>query len=145
MRSLEVQIQICFLTRAASWLQVTWVENILTVIPGSPRKWLFTIGIKISFYTLRKCCNLRPNCFACRRTSKNRRKAERKKHSLKEGSPLEDVALVEALGEILRTVDKMKSECMHPYFVWNVIIKQFIRQWRLILNAEKPRKPLFRD
>ncbi|XP_053559202.1 elongator complex protein 1 [Bombina bombina] len=46
------------------------------------------------------------------RSSKNRRKAERKKHSLKEGSPLEDVALLEALGEIIRLVDKLKSE-MH--------------------------------
>ncbi|XP_075718904.1 elongator complex protein 1 [Rhinoderma darwinii] len=44
------------------------------------------------------------------RSSKNRRKAERKKHSLKEGSPLEDVALLEALGEIVRTVDNMRSE-----------------------------------
>ncbi|XP_053318021.1 elongator complex protein 1 [Spea bombifrons] len=44
------------------------------------------------------------------RSSKNRRKAERKKHSLKEGSPLEDVALLEALGETIRTVDKLKSE-----------------------------------
>ncbi|KAM4706912.1 elongator complex protein 1 [Discoglossus pictus] len=44
------------------------------------------------------------------RSSKNRRKAERKKHSLKEGSPLEDVALLEALGEIIRLVDKLRSE-----------------------------------
>uniref|UniRef100_H2ZRP6 Elongator complex protein 1 n=1 Tax=Latimeria chalumnae TaxID=7897 RepID=H2ZRP6_LATCH len=44
------------------------------------------------------------------RSSKNRRKAERKKHSLKEGSPLEDVALLEALGEIMRAVDKLTEE-----------------------------------
>uniref|UniRef100_A0A8C6Y295 Elongator complex protein 1 n=1 Tax=Naja naja TaxID=35670 RepID=A0A8C6Y295_NAJNA len=44
------------------------------------------------------------------RSSKNRRKAERKKHSLKEGSPLEDVALLEALGEIVRSVDNLKGE-----------------------------------
>ncbi|XP_068089818.1 elongator complex protein 1 [Hyperolius riggenbachi] len=44
------------------------------------------------------------------RTSKNRRKAERKKHSLKEGSPLEDMALMEALGEIVSSVDKMRCE-----------------------------------
>uniref|UniRef100_A0A8C2WX10 Elongator complex protein 1 n=1 Tax=Cyclopterus lumpus TaxID=8103 RepID=A0A8C2WX10_CYCLU len=37
------------------------------------------------------------------RSSKNRRKAERKKLSLKEGSPMEDRALVYALGEILTT------------------------------------------
>ncbi|XP_069778820.1 elongator complex protein 1 isoform X2 [Narcine bancroftii] len=41
------------------------------------------------------------------RSSKNRRKAERKKHSLKEGSPMEDVALLEALREIICTVDKL--------------------------------------
>ncbi|XP_044161324.1 elongator complex protein 1 isoform X1 [Bufo gargarizans] len=44
------------------------------------------------------------------RSSKNRRKAERKKHSLKEGSPLEDLALLEALGEIVRAVDNMRKE-----------------------------------
>ncbi|XP_020664637.3 elongator complex protein 1 isoform X1 [Pogona vitticeps] len=44
------------------------------------------------------------------RSSKNRRKAERKKHSLKEGSPLEDVALLEVLGEIIRSIDNMKGE-----------------------------------
>uniref|UniRef100_A0A4W3I756 Elongator complex protein 1 n=1 Tax=Callorhinchus milii TaxID=7868 RepID=A0A4W3I756_CALMI len=41
------------------------------------------------------------------RSSKNRRKAERKRHSLKEGSPLEDVALVEALAEIIREVHRL--------------------------------------
>ncbi|XP_061492160.1 elongator complex protein 1 isoform X2 [Rhineura floridana] len=44
------------------------------------------------------------------RSSKNRRKAERKKHSLKEGSPLEDVALLEVLGEIVRNIDSLKGE-----------------------------------
>uniref|UniRef100_A0A3Q2ZMF9 Elongator complex protein 1 n=1 Tax=Kryptolebias marmoratus TaxID=37003 RepID=A0A3Q2ZMF9_KRYMA len=43
------------------------------------------------------------------RSSKNRRKAERKKLSLKEGSPMEDRALMHALGEILTTVDKMRE------------------------------------
>ncbi|KAM7418162.1 hypothetical protein PAMA_017690 [Pampus argenteus] len=44
------------------------------------------------------------------RSSKNRRKAERKKLSLKEGNPLEDRALMVALGEIITTVDKMREE-----------------------------------
>ncbi|XP_036933571.1 elongator complex protein 1 [Acanthopagrus latus] len=44
------------------------------------------------------------------RSSKNRRKAERKKLSLKEGSPMEDRALMYALGEIISTVDKMREE-----------------------------------
>lgn len=44
------------------------------------------------------------------RSSKNRRKAERKKHSLKEGSPLEDLALLEALNEVVQSLDKLKDE-----------------------------------
>ncbi|XP_035506109.2 elongator complex protein 1 [Scophthalmus maximus] len=44
------------------------------------------------------------------RSSKNRRKAERKKLSLKEGSPMEERALMYALGEIVTTVDKMREE-----------------------------------
>ncbi|XP_010898655.2 elongator complex protein 1 [Esox lucius] len=44
------------------------------------------------------------------RSSKNRRKAERKKLSLKEGSPLEDVALLHALTEVIHCVDKMREE-----------------------------------
>ncbi|CAJ1059191.1 elongator complex protein 1 [Xyrichtys novacula] len=44
------------------------------------------------------------------RSSKNRRKAERKKLSLKEGSPMEDRALMCALGDITTTVDKMREE-----------------------------------
>lgn len=44
------------------------------------------------------------------RSSKNRRKAERKKHSLKEGSPLEDLALLEALHEMVQSIEKLKDE-----------------------------------
>nr|XP_015807305.2 elongator complex protein 1 isoform X2 [Nothobranchius furzeri] len=44
------------------------------------------------------------------RSSKNRRKAERKKLSLKEGSPMEDKALMHVIGEIITTVDKMREE-----------------------------------
>uniref|UniRef100_A0A8B9PLY6 Elongator complex protein 1 n=1 Tax=Apteryx owenii TaxID=8824 RepID=A0A8B9PLY6_APTOW len=43
------------------------------------------------------------------RSSKNRRKAERKRYSLKEGSPFEDVALLEALGENVRAVETVKD------------------------------------
>uniref|UniRef100_A0A673HDE3 Elongator complex protein 1 n=1 Tax=Sinocyclocheilus rhinocerous TaxID=307959 RepID=A0A673HDE3_9TELE len=42
------------------------------------------------------------------RSSKNRRKAEGKKHSLKEGSPFEDIALLNALTQIIIIVDKMR-------------------------------------
>lgn len=44
------------------------------------------------------------------RSSKNRRKAERKKHSLKEGSPLEGLALLEALSEVVQSIEKLKDE-----------------------------------
>uniref|UniRef100_A0A8C5BRA3 Elongator complex protein 1 n=1 Tax=Gadus morhua TaxID=8049 RepID=A0A8C5BRA3_GADMO len=47
------------------------------------------------------------------RSSKNRRKAERKKWSLKEGSPLEDVALLHALADIIGTVDKIRGGELH--------------------------------
>ncbi|KAL2294004.1 hypothetical protein Nmel_007714 [Mimus melanotis] len=44
------------------------------------------------------------------RSSKNRRKAERKRYSLKEGSPFEDIALLEVLGESVRAVETVKGE-----------------------------------
>ncbi|XP_062985125.1 elongator complex protein 1 [Elgaria multicarinata webbii] len=55
------------------------------------------------------------------RSSKNRRKAERKKHSLKEGSPLEDVALLEVLGEIVRSIDSLKGE-VHSLLKYLVLL-----------------------
>ncbi|KAF7658016.1 hypothetical protein LDENG_00019130 [Lucifuga dentata] len=60
------------------------------------------------------------------RSSKNRRKAERKKLSLKEGSPLEDRALMHALGEIITTVDKMREE-VHS-LLKALVLFQFDRQ-----------------
>ena len=50
------------------------------------------------------------NIIICRRSTKNRRKAERKKHSLREGSANEDIALMEALGEIVTMVDRLQDE-----------------------------------
>lgn len=44
-----------------------------------------------------------------RRSSKNRRKAERKRYSLKEGSPFEDIALLEVLRERVRAVETVKG------------------------------------
>ncbi|XP_030323121.1 elongator complex protein 1 isoform X1 [Calypte anna] len=44
------------------------------------------------------------------RSSKNRRKAERKRYSLKEGSPFEDIALLEVLGETVRAVETVKGD-----------------------------------
>lgn len=45
-----------------------------------------------------------------RRSSKNRRKAERKKVSLREGSAHEEEALVGALKEIVATVDRLQED-----------------------------------
>ena len=45
-----------------------------------------------------------------RRSSKNRRKLERKKYSLKEGSRHEDVALMYAMGDILTAADKIQGK-----------------------------------
>ncbi|XP_066523069.1 putative elongator complex protein 1 isoform X2 [Hoplias malabaricus] len=44
------------------------------------------------------------------RSSKNRRKAEGKKHSLKEGSTFEDIALLHALNQIIHVADRMREE-----------------------------------
>ncbi|PIK35018.1 putative elongator complex protein 1 [Apostichopus japonicus] len=44
------------------------------------------------------------------RSSKNRRKADRKKYSLKEGSPHEELALMEALGGLVKTIDELREE-----------------------------------
>ncbi|XP_064295222.1 elongator complex protein 1 isoform X2 [Phalacrocorax carbo] len=53
------------------------------------------------------------------RSSKNRRKAERKRYSLKEGSPFEDIALLEVLGENVRAVETVKGD-MH------ILLKQLV-------------------
>ncbi|PIO34503.1 hypothetical protein AB205_0171410 [Aquarana catesbeiana] len=79
-------------------------------IPGGPESDLFSDTSSVMTTSDMSGKYSHSNSRISSRTSKNRRKAERKKHSLKEGSPLEDVALVEALGEILRTVDQMKTE-----------------------------------
>ncbi|XP_073676235.1 elongator complex protein 1 [Garra rufa] len=52
----------------------------------------------------------RSNSRISSRSSKNRRKAEGKKYSLKEGSPFEDIALMNALFQIITVVDKMREE-----------------------------------
>lgn len=57
------------------------------------------------------CSKLKVVVLCCSRSSKNRRKAERKKHSLREGSAYEDIALLEALGETVGIVDKMQGYC----------------------------------
>ena len=43
------------------------------------------------------------------KSAKNRRKAERKKHSLKEGSQYEDIALVEAIKDIVIQANNLQG------------------------------------
>lgn len=43
------------------------------------------------------------------KSAKNRRKAERKKHSLKEGSQYEDIALVEAIKDIITQANNLQG------------------------------------
>lgn len=45
----------------------------------------------------------------CSRTSKSRRKVERKKYSLREGSPFEDIALMEVLSQMIKTMPVTKG------------------------------------
>ncbi|KAF3821189.1 hypothetical protein GH733_011342, partial [Mirounga leonina] len=67
------------------------------------------------------------------RSSKNRRKAERKKHSLKEGSPLEDLALLEALSEVVQSTEKLKEEVYHILKV--LFLFEFDEQGRELQKA----------
>lgn len=46
-------------------------------------------------------------------SKKNRRKAEKKKYNLKEGSVYEDIALMTALADIVTNVDNMQSQPLH--------------------------------
>uniref|UniRef100_A0A3P8PZ67 Elongator complex protein 1 n=1 Tax=Astatotilapia calliptera TaxID=8154 RepID=A0A3P8PZ67_ASTCA len=64
--------------------------------------------------------------FHLKSLSSNRRKAERKKLSLKEGSPMEDRALMFALAEIITTVDKMREEVHNLLKV--LVLFQFDKQ-----------------
>lgn len=59
------------------------------------------------------CHNLRiyePVLFSSiRRTSKNQRKAQRKKWSLKEGSKHEDLALLDEIKKLITRIDSMRG------------------------------------
>ncbi|KAM3939198.1 elongator complex protein 1 [Leptodactylus fuscus] len=79
-------------------------------IPGGPESDLFSDTSSVMTASDMSGKYSHSNSRISSRSSKNRRKAERKKYSLKEGSPLEDLALLEALGEIVRTVDNVRSE-----------------------------------
>ena len=55
--------------------------------------------------------------FFSRKSHKNRKKSQRKKVSLKEGSHYEDLALMEALAEIISFVDKMQGKLSWGWFI----------------------------
>ena len=47
--------------------------------------------------------------FAFSKSAKNRRKAERKKYSLREGSEYEDIALLDAIKDIVTNANKLQG------------------------------------
>ena len=49
------------------------------------------------------------NNMVCRRTSKNQRKAQRKKWSLKEGSKFEDLALLDEIKKLVLRLDSLRG------------------------------------
>ena len=54
------------------------------------------------------------------KTAKSRKKAERKKHSLKESSAHEDIALMEALKEITESTNNIQGNCTCSVIVVHV-------------------------
>uniref|UniRef100_A0A4W3IE94 Elongator complex protein 1 n=1 Tax=Callorhinchus milii TaxID=7868 RepID=A0A4W3IE94_CALMI len=85
-------------------------EKTYEELPGEPDSDLYSEASSVWSASATGSKYSHSNSRISARSSKNRRKAERKRHSLKEGSPLEDVALVEALAEIIRTVDELTGE-----------------------------------
>ncbi|GAB1288525.1 Elongator complex protein 1 [Apodemus speciosus] len=79
-------------------------------VPHGPESDLFSETSSILFGSETSSKYSHSNSRISARSSKNRRKAERKKHSLKEGSPLEGLALLEALGEVVQSIEKLKDE-----------------------------------
>lgn len=56
-------------------------------------------------------------CFVVSKTAKSRRKAERKKHSLKEGSSHEDIALLEALRHIAELSNSLHGNTSYKQII----------------------------
>ena len=95
------EMLICSRTQVASRVTLPLVQSVPPWHPSHQGK---LIARPQAAYSILKVVVL---CYS--RSSKNRRKAERKKHSLREGSAYEDVALLEALRETVGTVDKMQG------------------------------------
>ncbi|XP_012374284.1 elongator complex protein 1 isoform X2 [Dasypus novemcinctus] len=85
-------------------------ENMDNEVPLGPESDLFSDTSSVMSGSDRSSKYSHSNSRISARSSKNRRKAERKKHSLKEGSPLEDLALLEALNEEIQNIEKLKDE-----------------------------------
>ena len=62
-------------------------------------------------------CTIRMFAFH-RRTSKNQRKAQRKKWSLKEGSKHEDLALLDELKKLITRIDSMRGNLAYSANYW---------------------------
>lgn len=85
---------ICSLTLAASLANQLLAPPTFLVLRGHQRK---SHDSRVIRYHWR------------RKSAKNRRKAERKKHSLKEGSENEDMALLEAIKDIVTSANKLQG------------------------------------
>ena len=107
------EMLICFLIQVASLVALPSVQS---APPWHPNR-----QGKLIKWRAKPCLNVAEwLCCVCSRSSKNRRKAERKKHSLREGSAYEDVALLEALGETVGTVDKIQGWSSSLYMMCTV-------------------------
>ncbi|NWV43544.1 ELP1 protein, partial [Grantiella picta] len=88
-------------------------------VPGCPELDLFSETSSVVTASDMNSKYSHSNSRISARSSKNRRKAERKRYSLKEGSPFEDIALLEVLGESVRAVETVKGEI-------HVLLKQLV-------------------
>ena len=83
--------------------RVKYYDYIVEWCSGVACNWCISLDFGLSLA-------LTHHSFPCRRTGKSRRKAERKRWSLREGGPQEEVALVDTLAKIIHRVDDMKGE-----------------------------------
>uniref|UniRef100_A0A1X7SND5 ELP1 three-helical bundle domain-containing protein n=1 Tax=Amphimedon queenslandica TaxID=400682 RepID=A0A1X7SND5_AMPQE len=60
-------------------------------------------------------------CRVMNKSAKNRRKADRKKHSLKEGSQYEDIALMEAIQDIINHANIIQVQLV--IYEWQETLK----------------------
>ena len=75
--------------------------------------------------------------FFFRHSRKNRRKAEKKKYSLKEGSQYEDVALLIALGDIVTNISNMQSLLLREIFAFMCLVDDVAQLLTILVQFNK--------